>query len=105
SRDLDRLDVLGRIEALAVERERPLRVAIVGEFNAGKSHFIHALLGEDRAPTGVLPTTATLHWVAWAPDAFARVVVPGSPDRVVSHAALKGTLKALAGEGQKVDRG
>src|SRR6185436_3202358 len=76
SRELDRLDVLGRVEALAVERERPLRVAIVGEFNAGKSTFINALLGEDVAPTGVLPTTATLHWVAWAPDAFARVVVP-----------------------------
>jgi GTP-binding protein EngB required for normal cell division len=104
SRDLDRLDVLGRIEALAVERERPLRVAIVGEFNAGKSTFINALLGEDVAPTGVLPTTATLHWVAWAPDAFARVVVPGAPDRVVSHAALKPTLKALEGEGKKADR-
>ena len=104
SRELDRLDVLGRVEALAVERERPLRVAIVGEFNAGKSTFINALLGEDVAPTGVLPTTATLHWVAWAPDAFARVVVPGSPDRVVSHAALKGTLKALEGEGKKADR-
>lgn len=104
SRDLDRLDVLGRLEALAVERERPLRVAIVGEFNAGKSTFINTLLGEDVAPTGVLPTTATLHWVAWAPDAFARVVVPGSPDRVVSHAALKATLKTLEGEGKKADR-
>lgn len=104
ARELDRLDVLGRLEALAVERERPLRVAIVGEFNAGKSTFINALLGEDVAPTGVLPTTATLHWVAWAPDAFARVAVPGSPDRVVSHAALKPTLKALEGEGKKADR-
>ncbi|MEZ4302591.1 MAG: dynamin family protein [Polyangiaceae bacterium] len=104
SRELDRVDVLGRIEALAVERERPLRVAIVGEFNAGKSTFINALLGEDVAPTGVLPTTATLHWVAWAPDAFARVVVPGAPDRVVAHAALKATLKALEAEGTKADR-
>ena len=104
ARGLDRIDVLGRIEALAIERERPLRVAIVGEFNAGKSTFINALLGEDVAPTGVLPTTATLHWVAWAPDAFARVVVPGSPDRVVSHAALKPTLKALEAEGKKAER-
>ncbi|MBK8256967.1 MAG: dynamin family protein [Polyangiaceae bacterium] len=104
SRDLDRIDILGKLEALAVERERPLRVAIVGEFNAGKSTFINALLGEDVAPTGVLPTTATLHWVAWAPDAFARVVMPGAPDRVVSHAALKATLKTLEGEGKKADR-
>ncbi len=87
------------MEALAVERERPLRVAVVGEFNAGKSTFLNALLGEDVAPTGVLPTTATLHWVAWAPDPFARIVVRGAPDRVVPHADLKATLAALRDAG------
>jgi hypothetical protein len=50
------------------------------------------------APTGVLPTTATLHWVAWAPDPFARVVVKGAPDRVVPHAELKVTLAGLKTE-------
>jgi GTPase SAR1 family protein len=104
ARTLDRIDLLGAIEALAVERERPLRVAVVGEFNAGKSTFLNALLGVDVAPTGVLPTTATLHWVAWAPDPFARVVVRGSPDRVVPHAELKPTLKALDEASAKVER-
>jgi GTP-binding protein EngB required for normal cell division len=102
ARSLDRLDLLGAVEALAIERERPLRVAVVGEFNAGKSTFLNALLGEDVAPTGVLPTTATLHWVAWAPDPFARVVVRGAPDRVVPHAELKATLAAL--KDTKVER-
>ncbi|XYI03148.1 dynamin family protein [Sorangium sp. So ce1128] len=101
---LDRLDLLASTEALAVERERPLRAAVVGEFNAGKSTFLNALLGEDVAPTGVLPTTATLHWVAWAPDPFARIVVRGGQDRVVPHAALKDTLRALAADGSKVSR-
>jgi small GTP-binding protein len=101
---LDRLDLASAVEALAVERERPLRVAVVGEFNAGKSTFLNALLGEDVAPTGVLPTTATLHWVAWALDPFARVVVRGSPDRVVSHEALKPTLRSLSESGAKVER-
>jgi len=87
-----------------MERERPLRVAVVGEFNAGKSTFLNALLGEDVAPTGVLPTTATLHWVAWAPDPFARVVVRGAPDRVVPHAELKATLASLRDAGARVDR-
>ncbi|WP_434048039.1 MULTISPECIES: dynamin family protein [Sorangium] len=101
---LDRLDLLAGTESLAVERERPLRAAVVGEFNAGKSTFLNALLGEDVAPTGVLPTTATLHWVAWAPDPFARIVVRGGQDRVVPHAALKETLRALAAAGDKVAR-
>ncbi|WP_437737837.1 dynamin family protein [Sorangium sp. So ce1335] len=101
---LDRLDLLAATEALAVERERPLRAAVVGEFNAGKSTFLNALLGEDVAPTGVLPTTATLHWVAWAPDPFARIVVRGGQDRVVPHAALKDTLRALAAAGDRVAR-
>ncbi|APR77122.1 Putative ATP /GTP binding protein [Minicystis rosea] len=104
ARALDRLDLVSGVEALAVERERPLRVAVVGEFNAGKSTFLNALLGEDVAPTGVLPTTATLHWVAWAPDPFARVVVKDAPDRVVPHAELKATLTALRDEGARVSR-
>ena len=95
---------MGTIEALAVERERPLRVAVVGEFNAGKSTFLNALLGEDVAPTGVLPTTATLHWVAWAPDPFARVMVRAAPDRVVPHGELKATLTRLRDAAARVDR-
>lgn len=104
AKGLDRLDLVGSIEALAVERERPIRVAVVGEFNAGKSTFINALLGEDVAPTGVLPTTATLHWVAWAPDPFARIVIRGGHDRLVPHEQLKQTLRALEEDGSKVDR-
>ncbi|MFO0615983.1 MAG: dynamin family protein [Polyangiaceae bacterium] len=101
------LSSLGRvadIEGLAMEQKRPLRLAIIGEFNAGKSTFINALLGVDVAPTGVLPTTATLHWVAWAPDPFARVVVRGASDRVVPHAELKPTLAKLNEESAHVER-
>ena len=101
---LDRIDLVGALAALSVERERPLRVAVVGEFNAGKSTFLNALLGEDVAPTGVLPTTATLHWVAWAPDPFARILVRGAQDRVVPHAELKATLGELGAASARVDR-
>lgn len=104
ARALDRLDRVGAIEALALERERPLRAAVVGEFNAGKSTFLNALLGVDVAPTGILPTTATLHWVAWAPDPFARVAVRGAPDRVVPHEGLKGALTELQEAKVAIDR-
>ncbi|HHH28455.1 MAG TPA: GTP-binding protein, partial [Polyangiaceae bacterium] len=100
--ELDRLDQIAPIEALAVERERPLLVAVLGEFNAGKSTLLNALLGTDVAPTGVMPTTASLHHVAWAPDPFARVMVRGGSDRVVPHAELKTMLTALRRAGETV---
>ena len=39
-------------------REAPVRVAIFGEFSAGKTTFINALIGEDILSVAVEPTTA-----------------------------------------------
>ena len=41
-------------------------VAVVGEFNAGKSTFINALLGEALLPTGITPTTETIELIHYA---------------------------------------
>ncbi len=41
--------------------DRPLSIAVMGEFNAGKSSFINALCGQVVAPVGVTPTTATIN--------------------------------------------
>jgi cellulose synthase operon protein C len=93
------LRTAARVAELAAERSRPVRLAVIGEFNAGKSTFINALIGADVAPTGVLPTTATLHHLRWAPDPFARILfVPGSApaERIVPLGELRATLKALA---------
>jgi GTP-binding protein EngB required for normal cell division len=92
------VELLRRLEGLAVALERPLTVAVVGEFNAGKSSFVNALLGEEVAPVGVLPTTATVNRLAWATDRFARIerrAVAGSTDRVVMHSELRGALAEL----------
>lgn len=40
-------------------------VTVVGEFNAGKSTFVNALLGEGLLPTGITPTTATIDIVMY----------------------------------------
>jgi cellulose synthase operon protein C len=99
ARALHDLESTSRIAELAAERRRPVRVAIVGEFNAGKSTFINALIGAEIAPTGVLPTTATLHHLRYAPDPIARVVFePGHapPERIVPVTELRATLKAIA---------
>lgn len=105
ARALRVIEVLPDVASIAVDLERPLRVAIVGEFNAGKSSFINALLGEPVAPVGVLPTTATVNHLVWAPDRFARVqriASSAEADRVVAHAALKDTLAVL--DPESVDR-
>jgi GTP-binding protein EngB required for normal cell division len=73
ARELHDLDATAALAALSAERARPVRVAVVGEFNAGKSTFINALIGADVAPTGVLPTTATLHHLRYATDPIARI--------------------------------
>jgi small GTP-binding protein len=97
ARALGDLPAVAAVADLAAERTRPLRLAIIGEFNAGKSTFINALIGADVAPTGVLPTTATLHHLRWAPDPIARIsFLPGSgPERIVPLGDLRTTLKSL----------
>ncbi|HEY8073465.1 MAG TPA: dynamin family protein [Labilithrix sp.] len=96
ARDLHALESIARVAELAMERSRPVRVAIVGEFNAGKSTFINAVMGADVAPTGVLPTTATLHHLRYAPDPFARIQFHEGDvkERIVPSSELRAALKA-----------
>jgi small GTP-binding protein len=98
ARSLGDLESVAAMAELSAERTRPLRLAIVGEFNAGKSTFINALIGADVAPTGVLPTTATLHHLRWAPDPIARISFDlghEPPERIVPLGDLRDTLKSL----------
>jgi len=96
ARALHALDATARVTELAIERSRPVRVAIVGEFNAGKSTFINAVMGADVAPTGVLPTTATLHHLRYAPDPFARIQFHADgKERIVPSSELRSTLKSV----------
>ena len=100
ARELHELSAMSSIADLARERSRPVRVAIVGEFNAGKSTFINALVGADVAPTGVLPTTATLHLLRYGPDPIARIaVIPedanAPKERIVPSTDLRAALKSI----------
>jgi GTP-binding protein EngB required for normal cell division len=100
ARELHDLSAMSSIASLARERVRPVRLAIVGEFNAGKSTFINALVGADVAPTGVLPTTATLHLLRYGPDPIARIALAdtagdGPKERIVPSADLRAALKSI----------
>ncbi len=64
------------LSAVIAARERlarPLTIAIMGEFSAGKSTFVNALLGEAVAPMGVLPTTTTINVFRRGPSGGGRV--------------------------------
>src|SRR5207248_1871544 len=53
--------------------DRPLLVTVMGEFNSGKSTFVNALLGEEVAPMGITPTTATINVLKYGAERKARV--------------------------------
>ena len=51
-------------------------LVIVGEFNAGKSAFINALLGQSVLKEGVTPTTAQVNILKYGPTSKREVVAP-----------------------------
>ena len=81
--------VLGRIRELLVRHgataqpveqlrqaeldlDEPFLLVVVGEFNAGKSAFINALMGEGILREGVTPTTAVITRVRYSPTIIER---------------------------------
>ena len=55
------------IDAAADLREMFLMVVVIGEFNAGKSTFVNALLGDDVLPMGITPTTDMIEMIRYSP--------------------------------------
>jgi small GTP-binding protein len=66
---LERGDVAADERGALAESQRQLDelflLVVVGEFNAGKSALINALLGDDLLAEGVTPTTARIHVLTW----------------------------------------
>ena len=75
--------------------DRPLLVAVMGEFNAGKSSFVNALCGADVAPTGVTPTTATVNVLRYGAEPAARVVAHDGGTRPLPAADVARFLTGL----------
>ena len=75
--------------------DRPLLVAVMGEFTRGKSSFVNALAGEEVAPTGVTPTTATINVLRYGPTPAARVVAHDGSTRELPAADVARFLTAL----------
>jgi small GTP-binding protein len=62
-------------------------LVVVGEFNAGKSALINALLGAEILAEGVTPTTTAIHLIRHGEE-VARVVVDEATEELTSPAAL-----------------
>lgn len=46
------------INRLLQDIDKPMKVAIIGQFSSGKSTFLNALLGKEILPSGITPVTA-----------------------------------------------
>jgi len=92
---------LGSTARRLVERQkRPLRVAVVGEFNAGKSSLVNALVPGAATPVGVTPVTAVQSELRFG-TAAGRVIDGTEGVRELSARATAAYLESLAGQDAK----
>jgi small GTP-binding protein len=71
-----------------LEEDR-FHLVVVGEFNHGKTTFVNALLGAPILPTGVTPTTATIHHLRYGDEARAKVVFGGGREEDIEFEKVR----------------
>lgn len=90
------LSALG-VEAARIQEvfDRPLLIAVMGEFSTGKSTFVNALCGETVVPMGVLPTTATINLLKYGERRAARVLWADDREELLAWEELESFLGGL----------
>ncbi len=78
--------------------DRPLSVVVMGEFNAGKSTFVNALLGEEVAAMGITPTTAAIAILKYGSERKGRVHYLDNRTRELSWAEIGAFLSGLSSD-------
>lgn len=94
---------LPRLQGLVQKMDSPLSLAVVGEFNAGKSTLLNALLEEDLLPVGVLPTTAHTGIVRFGPRRAARLHLVDEESREVDFLEAARVMKDNAAQVERVE--
>ena len=61
-------DDLGVLQNSILQLDELFLIVIVGEFNAGKSAFVNALLGRQLVKEGVTPTTTNIQLIQHGPS-------------------------------------
>lgn len=67
-------DALVTLQKAAVQLDELFLIVVVGEFNAGKSALINAILGEKVLAEGVIPTTTRVTLIKWGEKAGEQIV-------------------------------
>src|SRR5512144_581008 len=68
---------LETLQQATLQLDELFLIVVVGEFNAGKSALVNALLGEKVLAEGVTPTTSRVTLVKWGPEIGEQVVDQG----------------------------
>jgi len=80
------LDDRQRLRDMARDlREMFFMVAVIGEFNAGKSTFVNALIGESLLPMGITPTTEHIELIRYNDSAERVPTMRGDGVREWAH--------------------
>ncbi len=67
-------EALATLQDAILQLDELFLIVVVGEFNAGKSALVNALLGEKVLPEGATPTTSRVTLVKWGEKAAEQVV-------------------------------
>lgn len=93
-------EVLAGLRVAQEALEQPLSVAVMGEFNAGKSSLVNALLGEAIVPMGVLPTTAHINVMRYGTRRVAELHGADGAVEEVAFSEVRRRVKEDEGAGQ-----
>lgn len=82
-------DLRDSVSEISAEYNRPFLLTVLGEFNAGKSTFINALLGEKILSIGDVPTTATISLLKYDKKKYAKIIWNDDSEEDISLNELK----------------
>ena len=88
-------DLAGAVARVQRDFDRPLLLAVMGEFNTGKSTFVNALIGEEVVPMGITPTTATINLLTYGEHRSARVLWQDDHEDLLEWEAVGPFLRGL----------
>jgi GTPase SAR1 family protein len=88
----DRATEIARARA---DLDEPLLLTVMGEFSSGKSTFVNAFAGDDVAPTGITPTTATINVVKYGRERGGRLVYRRGTSEELGFERLQDRLRHL----------